>query len=224
MPVEAVVLGERNATGEGEPRPELRVERVALRREDGEAVGAALRACKRTLAQRAVSVALPSDLPLLQLDAVLMERLFANLFENAAKYTPAATPLSIGARRVEEDGKPFVRVTVDDAGPGLPQGMETRIFEKFTRGEKESATPGIGLGLAICRAIVEAHGGTIGAENRLGDAAQVVGARFWFTLPVETQPAAVAEPPEEPEEPDAPDAPEPDESGTAHLPMTKTQL
>ena len=182
-----------------------------------EAVGAALRACKRTLAQRAVSVALPSDLPLLQLDAVLMERLFANLFENAAKYTPAATPLVIGARRVEEDGKPFVRVTVDDAGPGLPQGMETRIFEKFTRGEKESATPGIGLGLAICRAIVEAHGGTIGAENRLGDAAQVIGARFWFTLPVETQPAAVAEPPDEP------CAPEPDESGTAHLSMTKTQ-
>jgi two-component system sensor histidine kinase KdpD len=191
-----------------------------------EAIGAALRACKRTLAQRAVSVALPPDLPLLQLDAVLMERLFANVFENAAKYTPAATPLSIGARRVDEDGKPFVRVTVDDAGPGLPPGMETRIFEKFTRGEKESATPGIGLGLAICRAIVEAHGGTIGAENRLGDAAQVIGARFWFTLPVETQPAAVAEPPEELEGLEGlegPVAPAPEESGAAHLSMTKTQ-
>jgi two-component system sensor histidine kinase KdpD len=188
-----------------------------------EAIGAALRACKRTLAQRAVSVALPPDLPLLQLDAVLMERLFANVFENAAKYTPVATPLSIGARRVDEDGKPFVRVTVDDAGPGLPPGMETRIFEKFTRGEKESATPGIGLGLAICRAIVEAHGGTIGAENRLGDAAQVIGARFWFTLPVETQPAAVAEPPEELEGLEGPVAPAPEESGAAHLSMTKTQ-
>jgi len=67
--------------------------------------------------------------------------------------------------------------------------METRIFEKFTRGEKESAKPGIGLGLAICRAIVNAHGGKIGAENRPGSTdAQILGARFWFTLPADTPP------------------------------------
>ncbi|MBN3766688.1 DUF4118 domain-containing protein [Burkholderia sp. Ac-20365] len=153
-----------------------------------ETVGSALRDCRRTLARHPVQVSLPADLPLLQLDAVLMERLFANLFENAAKYVPPDTPLMIGAQRIEENGKPFVRVTVDDTGPGLPPGMEARIFEKFTRGEKESAKPGIGLGLAICRAIAEAHGGKIGAANRVAADGHVEGARFWFTLPIETPP------------------------------------
>jgi two-component system sensor histidine kinase KdpD len=155
-----------------------------------ETVGAALRACKRVLAGHPVQVRLPADLPLLHLDAVLMERLFSNLFENAAKYTVPETPLTIGAQRIDADGKQFVRVTVDDDGPGLPAGMEARVFEKFTRGEKESAKPGIGLGLAICRAIVEAHGGTIGALNRLSANGQVAGARFWFTLPADTPPDA----------------------------------
>ncbi|HEM7874081.1 DUF4118 domain-containing protein [Burkholderia contaminans] len=168
-----------------------------------ETVGAALAACKRVLARHPARVVLPADLPLLQMDAVLMERLFTNLFENAAKYTPADTPLDIGAERVIDDGLPFVRVLVDDYGPGLPAGMETRIFDKFTRGEKESATPGIGLGLAICRAIVEAHGGKIGALNRTAPDGHVTGARFWFTLPVETPPAAPAVPDDEPEVPGA---------------------
>ncbi|RQR34026.1 sensor histidine kinase KdpD [Burkholderia sp. Bp9143] len=159
-----------------------------------ETVGAALAACKRVLARHPAHVSLPADLPLLQMDAVLMERLFTNLFENAAKYTPADTSIEIGAERVTDDGHPFVRVHVDDHGPGLPAGMETRIFDKFTRGEKESATPGIGLGLAICRAIVEAHGGRIGALNRTGPDGRVTGARFWFTLPVETPPAVPAVP------------------------------
>ncbi|MGU7771250.1 DUF4118 domain-containing protein [Burkholderia sp. MR1-5-21] len=177
-----------------------------------ETVGAALAACRRVLARHPARVALPPDLPLLQMDAVLMERLFSNLFENAAKYTPADTPVEIGAERVTEDGLPFVRVHVDDYGPGLPPGMETRIFDKFTRGEKESATPGIGLGLAICRAIVEAHGGRIGAFNRTAPDGRVTGARFWFTLPVETPPATPAVSEDEAEAlhalPDAPrDAP-----------------
>lgn len=159
-----------------------------------ETVGAALGACKRVLARHPVRVSLPADLPLLQMDAVLMERLFTNLFENAAKYTPPDAPIEIGAERVTDDGQPCVRVHVDDHGPGLPAGMETRIFDKFTRGEKESATPGIGLGLAICRAIVEAHGGRIGALNRTGPDGRVTGARFWFTLPVETPPAVPAVP------------------------------
>ncbi|KAF1037733.1 MAG: Sensor protein KdpD [Burkholderia lata] len=178
-----------------------------------ETVGAALAACKRVLARHPARVVLPADLPLLQMDAVLMERLFTNLFENAAKYTPADTPLDIGAERVTEDGLPFVRVLVDDYGPGLPAGMETRIFDKFTRGEKESATPGIGLGLAICRAIVEAHGGKIGALNRTAPDGHVTGARFWFTLPVETPPAAPAVPDDEP---DVPGASSPSESLPDH--------
>ncbi|MDE1182763.1 DUF4118 domain-containing protein [Paraburkholderia sp.] len=153
-----------------------------------ETVGAALRACRRVLARHPVRVALPVDLPLLRLDAVLMERLFSNLFENAAKYTAPDTPLTIAAQAMHEDGNPFVRVTLDDSGPGLPSGMEARVFDKFTRGEKESALPGIGLGLAICRAIVTAHGGTIGAANRLAADGRIEGARFWFTVPVETPP------------------------------------
>ncbi|WP_207001366.1 sensor histidine kinase [Trinickia mobilis] len=170
-----------------------------------ETVGAALAACKRVLAQHPAQVKLPADLPLLQLDVVLMERLFSNLFENAAKYTPAGTPLLIGAERIEEDGKPYVRVTIDDHGPGLPPGMEARVFEKFTRGEKESAKPGIGLGLAICQAIVDAHGGTIGAFNRIAGDGSIAGARFWFTLPVETPPP----------EPDGSEAGEPADADAA---------
>ncbi|UQO35098.1 DUF4118 domain-containing protein [Burkholderia cepacia] len=178
-----------------------------------ETVGAALAACKRVLLRHPARVVLPADLPLLQMDAVLMERLFTNLFENAAKYTPPDTPLEIGAERVTDDGLPFVRVHVDDHGPGLPAGMETRIFDKFTRGEKESATPGIGLGLAICRAIVEAHGGKIGALNRAAPDGRVTGARFWFTLPVETPPAAPAV---SDDEPDVPGASSPSESLPDH--------
>ncbi|QVN18355.1 DUF4118 domain-containing protein [Burkholderia pyrrocinia] len=178
-----------------------------------ETVGAALAACKRVLARHPARVSLPADLPLLQMDAVLMERLFTNLFENAAKYTPPDTPIDIGAERVSDDGLPFVRVHVDDHGPGLPAGMETRIFDKFTRGEKESATPGIGLGLAICRAIVEAHGGKIGALNRTAPDGHVTGARFWFTLPVETPPAAPAVPDDES---DVPGASSPSESLPDH--------
>jgi two-component system, OmpR family, sensor histidine kinase KdpD len=178
-----------------------------------ETIGAALAACKRVLARHPAQVRLPADLPLLQMDAVLMERLFANLFENAAKYTPLDSPLEIGAERVTEDGQPFVRVHVDDYGPGLPTGMETRIFEKFTRGEKESATPGIGLGLAICRAIVDAHGGRIGALNRVAPDGRVVGARFWFTLPVDTPPP---EPDAAGDDPDSALASRPDPLAPAH--------
>ncbi len=153
-----------------------------------ETVGAALAVCRRTLGVRPVQVRVPADLPLVQLDAVLMERLLANLFENAAKYTSEGTPLSIDAVLEHDGNDRYVRVRIDDNGPGLPPGAQTSLFDKFTRGEKESAKPGIGLGLAICRAIVGAHGGKIGAENRIGEGGKVVGARFWFTLPVNDSP------------------------------------
>jgi two-component system, OmpR family, sensor histidine kinase KdpD len=158
-----------------------------------ETIGAALGTSRRTLAGRSVQVRVPANLPLLELDAVLMERLFANLLENAAKYTPQGTPIQIGA---SEEGA-FVRVFIDDEGPGVPSGAPSRLFDKFTRGEKESALPGIGLGLAICRAIVEAHGGQIGVENRADADGRVLGARFWFTLPASETP-----PPQLPEDDD----------------------
>ncbi|MBK7676377.1 DUF4118 domain-containing protein [Accumulibacter sp.] len=139
-----------------------------------EIVGSALMATAAPLAAHSVHAALPDDLPLLEIDAVLIERVLCNLLENAAKFTPAGTRIRIGAavRGSEVD------VWVDDSGPGLPKGREEAIFEKFERGARESATPGVGLGLAICRAIVAAHGGSIHAENQAGG-----GARFVFSLP-----------------------------------------
>jgi two-component system sensor histidine kinase KdpD len=140
-----------------------------------EVVGSALRSVGGLFAGRhPLQVRLPADLPLLRFDAVLIERVLANLLENAAKYTPAGSAISIGAAAAEAS----VAVWVADEGPGLPPGREERLFEKFERGRKESATPGVGLGLAICRAIVFAHGGTIRGETRPEG-----GARFVFTLP-----------------------------------------
>ena len=139
-----------------------------------EVVGTALRATARVLGSRDIRVSLPEDLPLLHFDAVLLERVLVNLLENAAKYTPTESPIAIGAAPDAD----AVHVWVDDLGPGLPPGMEDRIFDRFTRGERETSRPGTGLGLALCRAIIEAHGGHIRAENRAGG-----GARFAFTLP-----------------------------------------
>jgi two-component system sensor histidine kinase KdpD len=144
-----------------------------------EIVGSALRATRSALGDRRVDVEMPADLPLVQMDAVLIERVLANLLENASKYTPPETRITITARTV--DG--MLEVSVSDDGPGLPKGKEEAVFEKFARGEKETATPGVGLGLAICRAIVEAHHGTIHAEG-----GGRKGARFVFTLALGTPP------------------------------------
>ena len=130
---------------------------------------------------------LPRELPLVHFDAVLIERVLGNLLENAAKYTPKGSTVTVTARVVALD---FL-VTVTDDGPGLPTGREEALFEKFTRGERESATPGVGLGLAICRAIVEAHGGRIWVEAAAG-AALNKGARFCFTLPLGEPPGMPA--------------------------------
>ncbi len=150
-----------------------------------EAVGAALHAARGILAGHRVELSIPPDLPLVRFDALLIERVLANLLENASKYTPPGSTVRITA--ASHPGR--VVVTVADDGPGLPPGREEAVFQKFTRGERESATPGVGLGLAICRAIIEAHRGSIVGENlRQG------GAAFTFTLPLESVPAPVPEP------------------------------
>ena len=145
-----------------------------------EVVGSSLAACASLLEGRPLKVHLAPDLPLLHLDAVLIERVLVNLLENAGKYTPAKSPIEIDARL--EDGR--VVVTLNDRGPGLPPGREEAIFEKFERGNREGATSGVGLGLAICRAIMQAHGGTIRGETR-----ESGGARFILTLPRGEPPA-----------------------------------
>ena len=139
-----------------------------------EVVGSALGACTPLLEGRSLKVRLAPDLPLLHLDAVLIERVLVNLLENAAKYTPAQTPITIEAH-AETDS---VVVAVNDHGPGLPSGREGAIFEKFERGRKEGASSGVGLGLTICRAIMRAHGGDIRGETRATG-----GASFILTIP-----------------------------------------
>ncbi|MDR7272388.1 two-component system sensor histidine kinase KdpD [Pelomonas saccharophila] len=124
-----------------------------------EVVGSALASLDEVLAGRDVAVELPADLPLVELDAVLVERVLVNLLENAAKYSQG------GIRITARTAGRHVEIDVADSGPGFPAGRETQLFDKFERGDRESATPGVGLGLAICKAIVEAHGGRISAHN-----------------------------------------------------------
>jgi len=149
-----------------------------------EVVGSSLKARRQQISSHRVRVVLPADFPMLEFDAVLIERVLCNLLENAAKYTPPGSEVCIEAAL---DGG-AARVSVTDNGPGLAPGSEEAIFEKFARGAKESATPGVGLGLAICSAIVKAHKGRIWAENVRGG-----GARFVFTLPLGIPPTLPGE-------------------------------
>jgi two-component system sensor histidine kinase KdpD len=134
-------------------------------------------ALERTRAQmgaRPVELAFPEDLQPVLVDASLVTQLLVNLLDNAAKYTPEATRVHLSGRN---DGE-RVRVVVEDEGPGLPPGAPERLFDKFHRGQDEGTAGGVGLGLAIARAIVQAHGGDIHAANRDGG-----GARFELSLP-----------------------------------------
>ncbi len=150
-----------------------------------EVVGSALQSAGAALAGHRVVTDVPHDLPLLDFDAVLVERVLCNLLENAAKYTPVGSTVTLSARLGDDE----VVATVADNGPGLPHGREEALFEKFARGERESVTPGVGLGLAICRAIIEAHQGRIWVEAGSGFGAHR-GARFHFTLPLGVPPEA----------------------------------
>ena len=142
-----------------------------------EVIGASIKLLGRALAEHPVKVTLASDLPLVEFDAVLIERVFCNLLENAAKYSPPNT--SIGIDVQARDGRLEVAVTDNGQGFAPQAGKEKTLFEMFVRGEAESARPGVGLGLAICSAIIEAHAGTIAASNRPQG-----GACVSFTLPL----------------------------------------
>ncbi|HYB33422.1 MAG TPA: sensor histidine kinase KdpD [Steroidobacteraceae bacterium] len=146
-------------------------------------VGSALASNADKLATHPVELRLGADLPPVWVDATLIVQVFANLFDNVAKYTPPGTRVVVSA--VAEPERNFVRVTVDDEGPGLPAGDPARLFDKFQRGSGEGTVAGVGLGLAICQAIVRAHGGEIEAQRREGG-----GARFVFALPATEEPAA----------------------------------
>ena len=141
-------------------------------------VGSSVRLLDDMLAQRRLEIDLPTDLPLICFDAVLMERVLCNLLENAAKYSDPGASIQIAG--CTEDG--MLVVTICNAGTGFPVAQLGRIFEIFVRGTQESAVPGTGIGLAVCRAIVTAHGGAIVAENHPGKAC------IRFTLPLGTPP------------------------------------
>ncbi|WP_323012243.1 DUF4118 domain-containing protein [Castellaniella sp.] len=163
-----------------------------------EVVGSVLRSMDTVLSNHTVVTQLASDLPLVYIDAVLIERVLCNLLENAVKYTPSGSTVTISASTYNEQ----LLVTVCDNGPGLPSGREESLFQKFTRGQQESPTPGVGLGLAICRAIVEAHSGRMWAKAPSIPASSApsslsvkgTGARFCFSLPLGTPPNMLADP------------------------------
>ena len=147
-----------------------------------EVIGASLTRLGSKLAEREVAVLLPPDLPLVPIDDVLFEQVMVNLLENAHQYSPPGGPIVIRAW-IERDE---LLLTVVDRGPGLTSDERERVFEKFYRGAGAAARPGAGLGLAICRGIVEAHGGAISAENASGG-----GSLFRIGLPLEGTPPTV---------------------------------
>jgi two-component system sensor histidine kinase KdpD len=139
-----------------------------------EIVGAALGHVESLLSGRKILTSLPSDMPLIRVDDVLIEQVLINLLENITKYTPPNTPIEITGYYSEKS----VVISVRDYGPGFPPGDEERIFEKFFRGATDGVK-GIGLGLAICRAIVQAHDGTIRAGAKKDG-----GATIFIELPI----------------------------------------
>jgi two-component system, OmpR family, sensor histidine kinase KdpD len=141
-----------------------------------ELVALALRTKEVPLTQWRVLLMLPADLPMILVEATLIVQILSNLLENAAKYTPPGTTITISAAARQDD----VLLTIEDDGPGLPAGDPERLFEKFQRGHAESNVVGVGLGLAISRAAARLHGGDICAMERPGG-----GARFEIRLPVE---------------------------------------
>lgn len=151
-----------------------------------EVLGAALEHVNGRLRGHEVRTDLPPDLPLVQMDAVAIEQVLVNLLDNAVEYVPASSPIEISVRLGSDSSEDLV-VEVADRGPGLSAGAEQRVFQKFFGAGAGSSRRGLGLGLAICRGIVEAHGGTISAANRPGG-----GAAFRFTLPRSAAPPAAA--------------------------------
>jgi two-component system sensor histidine kinase KdpD len=149
-----------------------------------EVVGSAIRRLAAALRCHPVETELSPDVELVPMDGLLIEQVFVNLLDNAAKYTPDGSPITISARTTPGG----VEVVVADRGPGLNEVERNMAFDKFYRSSHITSDRGrgAGLGLAICRAVVQAHGGRIWAESREGG-----GSRFLFTLPFDVPPPAV---------------------------------
>ena len=149
-----------------------------------EMIGAVLTLLQKRLAGRLVTVKLPPGIPMIYVDAVMIEQVLINLLENVLRYTPEGSPVEIRA----EASPSAVEISIADRGPGIPEGSENKLFEKFYRVQREAAQSGVGLGLTICRAIIEAHGGRIQAQNR-----PTGGAVFSFIIPLDHAPPVMEE-------------------------------
>ena len=146
--------------------------------------GASLARLRERLGRHRVVLELPDDLPLVRVDAALIDQALSNLLENAAIHTPPDSVIRLRAWLTKQE----LVVSVEDYGPGLPKGDEERIFAKFEHGTAEGRPGGMGLGLAISRAIVLLHGGRAWAERL-----PTGGSAFRFSLPIEAQPPMPAE-------------------------------
>ncbi len=149
----------------------------------GEVIGVAAQRVHDSLARHSLTIRVEPNLPLVQMDFVLMEQVLANLLDNACNYTPAGAPIAITAQLEGNQ----LSITVTDNGPGIPSAYLERVFDKFYR-IPGTVTGGTGLGLSICRGLVEAHGGTLVVENVLN-----AGARFTIRLPAGTPAPPVKE-------------------------------
>jgi len=149
-----------------------------------EIIGVVLTRLQKRLVKRRVNVKLPPGTAMIYVDAVMIEQVLINLLENALRYTPEASPLEILADACPD----AVEISVVDQGPGLPKGSESKLFEKFYRVQHEATQSGVGLGLAICKAIIEAHGGSIQAHNR-----PTGGAVFSFIIPLDQAPPVLGQ-------------------------------
>lgn len=165
---------------------------IELQREPtdvGEVVATALRRCSDVLQDRKVEVEIPADLPMLSLDPVLFEQILFNLLDNAARYSPPYSTVTIGAGA----GPDGVAVRVVDEGPGIPNEELERVFERFHRLPRADRTSGTGLGLAIAKRFVEALGGSIIAGNRTDRSGTVMTITFPAALimPYQRHPEAL---------------------------------
>lgn len=156
--------------------------KVRLRKEPHpleDLIGSTVIAMERRLKDRVVELRIPHDLPPVPLDGILIQEVLINLVENALKYTPADSPILISAKAITGAAE----IAVEDRGPGIEPAERERVFEKFYRGSTQGHAPGVGLGLAICRGMVDAHGGSIRIES-----VEPHGARFVITLPLDPAP------------------------------------